>query len=45
MFQDNIVFLQWLYGYSHKNSGDEIYQYQAYEKRVKMLDRQGRMRN
>lgn len=45
MFQDNIIFLQWLYNYANKNGADNLKYYAAYNKRVRILERQGRSAN
>lgn len=45
MFQDNIIFLQWLYGYSNRNGAENIRYYTGFNKRQRILERQGRSLN
>jgi hypothetical protein len=45
MFQDNIVFLQWIYNYSNRNGADNLRYYTGLNKRQKALERQGRSPN
>ena len=40
-FQDNIIFLQWLYAYAQRRS-DKSEEYPAYEKRVNILLKRGK---
>jgi RP/EB family microtubule-associated protein len=44
-FHDNIVFLQWLYGYANRNAADSLSIYQPYQRRLQILERQGKRGN
>lgn len=44
-FHDNIVLLQWLYGYAQRNGQDSLQAYRPYEKRIHILERQGKAAN
>lgn len=41
-FQDNIIFTQWLFNYSRKFKQEPLENYQAYERRLQILERQGK---
>ena len=41
-FQDNIIFTQWLYNHARKFSGETLANYQAYERRLQILEKQGK---
>lgn len=36
-FHDNIVFLQWLYGYANRNGLPNLQAYLAFEKRLQII--------
>ncbi len=44
-FHDNIVLLQWLYGYAARNGQDSLQAYRPYDKRIQILERQGKAAN
>lgn len=41
-FQDHIIFLQWLHAYSNRNGAENLRYYTAYNKRQRVLEKQGR---
>ncbi len=41
-FHDNIVFLQWLYGYANRNGLPNLQAYLAFEKRLQIIQKQGK---
>lgn len=41
-FQDNIVFLQWLYAHAMKSGRENLESYLPYEKRLRILEKQGK---
>lgn len=44
-FHDNIVLLQWLYGYANRNGLENLEAYRPYEKRLHILERQNKSAN
>jgi RP/EB family microtubule-associated protein len=44
-FHDNIVLLQWLYGYANRNGLENLEAYRPYEKRLQILERQNKSVN
>ena len=41
-FQDNILFTQWLYNHARKFNGEALLNYQAYERRLQILEKQNK---
>lgn len=41
-FQDNIIFVQWLYAHAIKYGKENLQNYRAFERRVQILEKQGK---
>ncbi len=41
-FQDNIIFTQWLYAHALKYGKENLDNYQAFERRAQILEKQGK---
>lgn len=41
-FQDNIIFTQWLYNHANKYGKENIEEYEAYERRLQILQKQNK---
>jgi hypothetical protein len=41
-FQDNIIFTQWLFAHVQKYKKESLGDYNAYERRLQLLEKQGR---